>query len=139
SLGGNQFIDLDEASKSEVTLESSYNERDLAIYALGVGAANNPLDDKELSYVYELKGDKFYALPTYGVMPAMNAMLALAKEGKQPIKGFNFGFDRVLHGEQYTEIKYPLPPKAKLKNTCKFKAAYDKAPHDVVIMSESST
>ncbi|AXQ29426.1 SDR family NAD(P)-dependent oxidoreductase [Solimonas sp. K1W22B-7] len=139
SLGGNEFIDLDQASKSEVTLESSYDQRDLSIYALGVGAANNPLDDKELSYVYELKGDKFYALPTYAVMPPMNAMLALAKEGKQPIQGFNFGFDRVLHGEQYTELKYPLPPKGKLKNTFKFKAAYDKAPHAVVIMSVSTT
>jgi NAD(P)-dependent dehydrogenase (short-subunit alcohol dehydrogenase family)/acyl dehydratase/putative sterol carrier protein len=138
SLGGNQFIDLDEAVNSEVTLDSSYDERDLAIYALGVGAASNPLDDKELSYVYELKGDKFYALPTYGVMPAMNAMLAMAKEGKQPVKGFNFGFDRVLHGEQYTEIKYPLPPKAKLKNTFKFKAAYDKAPNAIVVMSVST-
>ncbi|HSW11516.1 MAG TPA: SDR family NAD(P)-dependent oxidoreductase [Solimonas sp.] len=139
SLGGNEFIDLDEASKSEVTLESSYDQRDLSIYALGVGAAANPLDDKELSYVYELKGEKFYALPTYAVMPPMNAMLALAKEGKQPIKGFNFGFDRVLHGEQYTELKYPLPPKGKLKNTFKFKAAYDKAPHAVVVMAVSTT
>ncbi|MDM4772215.1 peroxisomal multifunctional enzyme type 2 [Solimonas sp. SE-A11] len=139
SLGGNEFIDLDEASKSEVTLDSTYDQRDLALYALGVGAANNPLDDKELAYVNELKGDKFYALPTYAVMPPMNAMLALAKEGKQPVKGFNFGFERVLHGEQYTELKYPLAPKGKLKSTFRMKAAYDKAPHAVVIMAVSTT
>jgi NAD(P)-dependent dehydrogenase (short-subunit alcohol dehydrogenase family)/acyl dehydratase/putative sterol carrier protein len=139
SLGGNEFIDLDLASKSEVSLESSYDQRDLCLYALGVGAASNPLDEKELSFVNELKGDKFYALPTYAVMPPMNAMLTLAKEGKQPINGFNFGFDRVLHGEQYTEIKYPLAPKGKLKSTFKFKAAYDKAPHAVVIMAVSTT
>ena len=33
------------------------DERDLAIYALGVGAAHNPLDDKELQTVYELHGE----------------------------------------------------------------------------------
>jgi len=139
SLGGNEFIDLDEASRSEVTLESSYDQRDLALYALGVGAASNPLDDKELAYVNELKGDKFYALPTYAVMPPMNAMLTLAKEGKQPVKGFNFGFERVLHGEQYTEIKLPLAPRGKLKSTFRMKAAYDKAPNAVVIMAVSTT
>ena len=26
--------------------------------------------------------------------------------------GMNYGFDRVLHGEQFTEVKRPLPPRA---------------------------
>jgi 3-hydroxyacyl-CoA dehydrogenase/3a,7a,12a-trihydroxy-5b-cholest-24-enoyl-CoA hydratase len=135
SLGGNQYIDLDQASKSELTLEWCYDARDVALYALGVGAADDPLDERELSYVNELRGEHFYALPTFAAMPAMNAMLALAKDGKQPIEGFNFGFDRTLHGEQYTEIKRPLPTQGRLKNTFRFKAAYDKAPHAVVVMA----
>jgi (3R)-3-hydroxyacyl-CoA dehydrogenase / 3a,7a,12a-trihydroxy-5b-cholest-24-enoyl-CoA hydratase / enoyl-CoA hydratase 2 len=139
SLGGNEYIDLDQAVKSEATFESSYDERDLALYALGVGAASNPTDDTELSYVYELKHEEFHALPTYGVMPAMEAILALAKDGKQPINGLNFGLDRVLHGEQYTELKAPLPPKARLKSTFRLKAAYDKDPHAVVVLAVSTT
>lgn len=139
SLGGNEYIDLDEAVKSEATFESSYDERDLALYALGVGAASNPTDDRELSYVYELKRDEFYALPTYGVMPAMDAILALAKEGKQPLAGLHFGLDRVLHGEQYTELKAPLPPKARLKSTFRLKTVYDKSPHAVVVLAVTTT
>lgn len=136
-LGGNEFIDLDVASKTELVLESSYDERDLALYALGVGAARDPLDKDELKYVYELDGD-FRALPTYGVMPQMNAMLAAAKTGTLSLPGMNFGFERLLHGEQFTEIKRPLQRHAKLKHIFKFKNAYDKAPNAVITFAVSS-
>ena len=131
SLGGNEFIDLDEAKKGELVLENSYDERDIALYALGVGAARDPMDSTELGYVYEL-GSDFRVLPTYGVMPQSNAMLAAAKAGGLKLPGMNFGFDRLLHGEQYTEIKRPLPPSARLKHVFKFKEAFDKAPNAVV-------
>jgi NAD(P)-dependent dehydrogenase (short-subunit alcohol dehydrogenase family)/acyl dehydratase/putative sterol carrier protein len=133
SLGGNEFIDLDAASKDQLVTTNAYDERDLALYALGVGAAANPLDASELHFTYEL-GDGFQALPTYGVMPALNAYLNMAKDGKS-LQGLNYGLDRVLHGEQYTEILRPLPPHAKLTHTFRFKAAYDKAPHAVVVMA----
>ena len=130
-LGGNEFIDLDEAAKGELVLENSYDERDVALYALGVGAARDPLDSNELNFVYEL-GANFHVLPTYGVMPQSNAMLAAAKAGGLKLPGQNYGFDRLLHGEQYTKIKRPLPTHAKLKHVFKFKEAFDKDPHAVV-------
>jgi 3-hydroxyacyl-CoA dehydrogenase/3a,7a,12a-trihydroxy-5b-cholest-24-enoyl-CoA hydratase len=61
--------------------QSSYDERDLAIYALGVGAATDPGDDKDLQLVYEMHGKGMKALPTYGVIPAINVILKLGKEG----------------------------------------------------------
>ncbi|WP_173911305.1 peroxisomal multifunctional enzyme type 2 [Acinetobacter sp. Marseille-Q1618] len=136
NLGGNEFIDLDVASKAKLEIESSYDERDLSLYALGIGAAQNPLDSSELAYVYEL-GSEFQAFPTYGVMPQMNAMLEMAKQGVT-LPGMNYGFDRVLHGEQYTEIKRPLPPHAKLQHTFTLKSAYDKDPNAVVTFAISS-
>jgi NAD(P)-dependent dehydrogenase (short-subunit alcohol dehydrogenase family)/acyl dehydratase len=136
-LGGNAFIDLDEAMSQELILESSYDERDLALYALGVGAARDPLDDSERKFVYEL-GD-FQPLPTYGVMPQSNALLAAMKEGTLKLPGMNFGFERLLHGEQYTEIRQPLPKHAKLKHVFKLKHAYDKDPNAVIVFGISST
>ncbi len=136
TLGGNEFIDLDVATREELVLESAYDERDLAIYALGVGAARDPMDDDERKFVYEL-GD-FHALPTWGVMPQSNAMLAQAKDGGLKLPGMNYGFDRVLHGEQYTEVRGPLPKSAKLKHIFKFKHAYDKDPHAVVVFGVST-
>ena len=137
SLGGNEFIDLDEASKGELILESEYDERDLALYALGIGAARDPLDNSELNYVYEL-GSGFQALPTFAVMPQSSAMLAAAKTGQFSLPGMSFGLDRLLHGEQYTEIHRPLPPNAKLKHIFKFKEAFDKDPNAVVTFAISS-
>ncbi len=138
SLGGNEFIDLDVASKETLELESSYDENDLSLYALSVGAARDPLDKDELKFVYEL-GSDFQALPTYAVMPQIGAMLKAAKDGALALPGMSFGFDRLLHGEQYTEIKRPLPPHAKLKHSFKFKKALDKDPHAVVTFAITST
>jgi len=126
--------------KAEATGENSYDERDLAIYALGVGAAAaDPLDEKELAQVYEMSGEGFKALPTYAAMPGMNYMLQQAKEGKDLLEGLNYGFDRLLHGEQYTEIKQTIKPSATLTHTYKVKAVYDKDPHAVVVMSTTTT
>lgn len=138
SKGGNEFIDVDVAMAGEYTAENSYDERDLSIYALGIGAAEDPLDAKELAQVYEMAGDGFKAAATYAAMPAMNAMLEGAKTGKFSLPGLNYGFDRVLHGEQYTEIKQTLLPSAALTHTYSVKDIYDKAPNAVVIMAMSS-
>lgn len=133
SRGGNEHIDLDQALAVTLESESSYDERDLALYALGVGAARDALDANDLKFAYEL-GDGFQALPTYAVIPPVNAMLALIKEGRA-IPGIRFGLETVLHGEQYTEVFLPLPPKAKLKHVMRVKAAYDKAPNAVIVFA----
>lgn len=137
SLGGNEFIDLDEAAKGELVLESEYDERDVALYALGIGAAQDPLDSSELKYVYEI-GSNFSVLPTFAVMPQSGAMLAAAKTGKFSLPGMHFGLDRLLHGEQYTEIYRPLPANARLKHIFKFKEAFDKDPNAVVTFAITS-
>ena len=57
SKGGNQFIDVDAALGYRYPdLASSYDERDVALYALGVGAAKDPTDETDLSLVYEMSG-----------------------------------------------------------------------------------
>lgn len=132
SKGGNDLIDVDLALGYEMpTQSSSYDERDLAIYALGVGAAHNPLDKEDLHYVYEM-GDGFQALPSFAVVPALNVIFKMAKEGKQA-PGMHYGFDRILHGEQYLELKRPLPPHATLTHKAKIKNIYDKGRNAIVV------
>jgi len=65
-------------------------------------------------------------------------MLAAAKKGSLALPGMSFGFDRLLHGEQYMELKKPLPPHAKLKHVFKFKEAFDKAPNAVITFAIST-
>jgi 3-hydroxyacyl-CoA dehydrogenase/3a,7a,12a-trihydroxy-5b-cholest-24-enoyl-CoA hydratase len=133
SLGGNEFIDLDLALGHEFEpVTSSYDERDLALYALGVGAAADPTDQTELQYVYELHKDGFRPLATFGVIPALSVVMKMAREGKQA-PGLKYGFERILHGEQYTELKRPLPPKATLTHKAKIKDIFDKGRHAAVV------
>jgi (3R)-3-hydroxyacyl-CoA dehydrogenase / 3a,7a,12a-trihydroxy-5b-cholest-24-enoyl-CoA hydratase / enoyl-CoA hydratase 2 len=133
SKGGNEFIDVDAALGYEFPpMTTSYDERDLSLYALGVGAARDPLDTKELRFVYENHSDGFQALPSYAVVPAVNAVLKLVAEGKQA-PGLNYGLDRVLHGEQYTELLRPLPPHAKLRHKGKIKDIFDKGKNALVV------
>lgn len=138
SRGGNQFIDVDEALAAEMpTLKSRYTEHEVSLYALGVGAAADPLDSADLSLVFELNSKGFHVLPTFGVMPAFNATMKMAQEGVS-FPGLNYGFDRVLHGEQYTEVKRPLPAKAELTHKIKVKDIYDKGKNAIVVQSTTS-
>ncbi|MCL2722811.1 MAG: hypothetical protein FWD69_00080 [Polyangiaceae bacterium] len=127
------LIDVEEALGYEFPIQySSYDEKDLVLYALGVGAGTDPADTSELQYVYENASQGFKALPTFGVAPALKLIFEMAKRG-QKAPGLNYGFDRILHGEQYTEVTQPLPPSAKLSHKVKIKNIYDKGRHAVVV------
>jgi (3R)-3-hydroxyacyl-CoA dehydrogenase / 3a,7a,12a-trihydroxy-5b-cholest-24-enoyl-CoA hydratase / enoyl-CoA hydratase 2 len=139
ALGGNDFIDVDTALGYEFPPQkSSYDEKDLSLYALGVGAGQNAnaSDSGELKYVYENAGD-FAALPTFGVVPALGMVFEMFKRG-ETAPGMNYGFDRILHGEQYTELKRPLPPSAKLTHKAKVKDIFDKGKGAVVVTAITS-
>ena len=132
SKGGNQFIDVDTALGYKYPeFPSSYDERDVAIYALGVGAAKDPTDERDLQLVYELSGRGMKVLPSFGVLPAINMVFTQAKQGLNA-PGLSYGLDRVLHGEQYTELRRPLPVKAKLSTKATIKSIYDKGKGAVV-------
>jgi 3-hydroxyacyl-CoA dehydrogenase/3a,7a,12a-trihydroxy-5b-cholest-24-enoyl-CoA hydratase len=137
SRGGNEFIDVDAALGYEFPeFTSRHDERDMALYALGVGAGRDPLSADDLRYVYEL-GEDFQPLPTYPVVPVVNAILEMGRRG-ETAPGLSFGLDRVLHGEQYTELLAPWPAKAKLKHRSRIKAIYDKG-KGAVVVNETKT
>ncbi|MFO0552387.1 MAG: SDR family NAD(P)-dependent oxidoreductase [Polyangiaceae bacterium] len=138
SRGGNEFIDVDQALGFEFpALTTSYDERDLSLYALSIGAAQNPLDSKELAYVNELASDGFVPFPTFAVTPTIKTILEAARRGEQA-PGLNYGFDRILHGEQYTAVSRPLPPKAKLTLKSRIKDIWDKGKNAVVVIETKS-
>jgi len=138
SKGGNEFIDVDEALGAKYPdRTSSYDEQDLALYALGVGAATDPNDDEGLRLVYEGHGGGMKALPTYAVIPGTNAILGFAKEGITA-PGLHYGLDRLLHGEQYIELARPLPLKATLTTKGVVKDIWDKGKGALVVTALDS-
>jgi acyl dehydratase len=86
-----------------------YDDRDLMLYALGVGAA-------ELDFVFERN---LKALPTFAVIPAFPALLGLAG-------GVEINPVMILHGEQGFRIEKTIPVKAKLTTSGKISGVYDK-------------
>ncbi len=138
SRGGNALIDVDRALEHTFPEhQTSHDESDLALYALGVGAATDPVDQAELRFVYELHGDGFQALPTFGVIPAMNAFVHHTTRGELSTF-FNFGPERILHGEHRLELLRPLPVKATLTHRTKIVDIVDKGKHarvDILIES----
>ncbi|MEL7372568.1 MAG: MaoC/PaaZ C-terminal domain-containing protein, partial [Myxococcota bacterium] len=63
---------------------------------------------------------------------AMNFIFDLAKAGTMA-PGLNYGFERMLHGEQYTKLERPMPTKAKLKHKAKIVDIQDKKKGALVV------
>jgi 3-hydroxyacyl-CoA dehydrogenase/3a,7a,12a-trihydroxy-5b-cholest-24-enoyl-CoA hydratase len=133
SKGGNELIDVDQALGFTYPEQQwSYDTRDVSLYALGVGAAKDPTNEADLALVYEMSGKGMKVLPSFGVVPAITMVFDQAKKGITA-PGLNFGLDRVLHGEQYTEVIRPLPTTGKLSTKAKVKDIFDKGKNALVV------
>jgi acyl dehydratase len=99
---------------------TSWDEDDVILYHLALGAGRNPVDPGELAYCYEA-GLK--VLPAYGVIPAQTAMIGIL--GGVP--GLEFNPIMLLHGEQELEVKADrVPTSATVRNVARVAAVYDK-------------
>lgn len=80
-------------------IRQHYSSRDTILYALGVGLGHDPLDSKQLGFVYE---EGLQALPTMPVVLGSPGFWV-----KDPASGIDW--KAVLHGEQGLRIHQPLP------------------------------
>jgi acyl dehydratase len=100
-------IDYDDMMQSGATgLAASYDEKDVMLYALGVGFGRDPLDEKELPFVYENNGLK--VVPTFASVIGRGE--APAERQRMPQKS-SINFAMVVDGERRITVHKPLPPK----------------------------
>lgn len=108
-------IDYDNLmATSETDKESAYTEQESILYALGVGFGEDPMDQKELPYVYEMNGLK--------IVPTMASMLMTSDF----LSDCGWDYSQVLHGEQRLELYRPLPAAAQLLTNRRVSAVYDR-------------
>ncbi|MFN8531305.1 MAG: MaoC/PaaZ C-terminal domain-containing protein [Anaerolineae bacterium] len=112
----------------------AYTPRDVSLYALGVGAPADPLDQEELRYVYERSGAGFRVLPTFAVL-FPGALIDTILTGDLP--GLKFNPMMLLHGEQTLEVNGPLPERAVITCYPRVKAIYDKGSGALLVTGTS--
>ncbi len=100
-------------------VEVSWDEKDVMLYALGVGCRPST----ELDFLYEGRGPK--VLPTFAVIPGMRAMGSINKVVKLPIS-------RMLHGEQGIQLHRPIPANGRFTMKSRISEVWDKGKSGVL-------
>jgi acyl dehydratase len=115
----------------------SYGDKDVMLYALGIGLGADPMDEKELAFVYE-KGLE--------VVPTAATVLAAAGRARDGAgvdhppghRVSNINFLMVVHGEQKVELHRPLPASGAFTAASRTTGAYDKgADKGAVVINET--
>lgn len=117
---------------STISKPVSYDAKDVSLYALGIGAPQDGLDNDELRYIYEDHQDGMKVLPTFGVM------FPILTGARLSMPGLHYDPQNGLHGEEYLELLRPIPPNATISTVERVKGVYDKGT-GAVIHTESTS
>lgn len=124
-------IDIDRALGAELPQTSfSWEEEDIILYNLAVGAGNPPTDPQELRYTYE--GD-LVALPTYGTIPPFSTLMSMAA-----MDGMDINLSQVLHGEQELIVHRAIPTSGTVSQSGRIAAILDKGRGALVVVEAVS-
>ena len=104
-------------STVQTDLPFSYTDADTMLYALSIGMGNDPLDLRELPYVYE-QGEPLKTVPTLAtvLVPEMFPV------------GLGWDYSQILHSEQRMRLYRPLPAAADLLINKRVVDAFDRGP-----------
>ena len=104
-------IDPQAAGTAIGPVEQPYDWRDVALYAIGLGAGTADLE-------YLLDDPPPKVLPTYGVIPTFPPVFELLKQ-----TGGNLV--TLLHSAQRTELIRPFPPAGTMQTTAEVRGVWD--------------
>ena len=106
-------------------LEHAYSAKDTILYALGVGVGADPMDLKELPFVYE---------KSLRIIPSQASVIAYPGAWMtNPALGIDYV--KVLHGEQGIVFERPLEPTATVRGEYEVLGVDDKGPGKGAVIS----
>lgn len=116
-------------AKGEPT-RSSWTSKDALLYAVGVGAGQEPLE--ELEFTTENSSDV-----TQRVLPTMAVVLGFGGGGMSQIGTFNPAM--LVHGEQSIELHREIPVQGEVETVGEVTGIYDKGKGAVVVTQSVSS
>ena len=120
-------IDVDKVLGAELPAGAwQWDNTQVILYHLGVGAGVPPTDPKELEYTYE---QNLKVLPSFGVLPVFPIL-----GGMVGVDGMSFNPMMLLHGEQDITLHKPLPVEAKVESSGRITGIYDKGKGATVVI-----
>ncbi len=124
-------INPDAVGTTSQPVESSWTSRDALLYAVGVGAGQDPLDRGELAFVTENSLDvEQRALPTFAVvLPDVTGVFG-------SIGSFNPAM--LVHGDERIVLHRELPVEGSVSTTAEITAIWDKGKGAVVEVTSRS-
>lgn len=97
-------------------IEQKYDARDTILYALGLGYGADPVDETELSFVYE---------QSLRAVPSMCCILCHPGFWLRD-PAYQVDWVRILHAEQHFEMHAPLPPTGTVRGEYRVTGIEDK-------------
>jgi acyl dehydratase len=103
----------------------SWTERDVMLYALGVGLGRDPLNLRELPFVYE---KHLKVVPSFSTVAAWGA--------SPPADEMGINYVKVVQSSQEIVLHRPLPPAASVMASGRVSCVVDKGPKGAIIFRE---
>ncbi len=114
----------------------SYGDREVMLYALSVGLGREPLDERDLPFVYE---KDLRVLPTAATVLAASTRGAPLAPLPAGLRVSEINRTLMVHGEQKVALHRPLPPKGSFIAQSRVVAVYDKgAGKGAIVINETA-
>lgn len=124
-------IDIAAAVGSELPGTTfSWDQDDLILYNLAVGAGDPPEDPGELRYSYE---GNLVAVPAFGTIPPFSMMMSLGS-----VPGLDLDLSKILHGDQSLAIHRAIPTSGTVVQTGHVIDVYDRGRGALVVLEVAS-
>lgn len=112
-------MNLDAVRNWQRTVVHDFTARDTALYALAIGAVDDPLDARQLRLVDEAD---------LVAVPSMAAMLASPGFWARDEAAMAIDYSRLVHGEQRFALTRPLPAQGRIVGVSRVARIVDKGP-----------
>ncbi|MGH6993973.1 MAG: MaoC/PaaZ C-terminal domain-containing protein [Caulobacteraceae bacterium] len=118
----------------------SYGDKDVMLYALGIGLGADPMNETELPFVYE---KALKVVPTAATVLAAGARTRGGESGRSAPPAGNrvsqLNFLMVVHGEQKVELHRPLPSSGSFTTESRTIGAFDKGKDKGAVVVNETT